>query len=206
MSDPKRKISASIPISLLDQLQKIGYFSPTEAVLTGFELLVNGANLETKDSLEEYKKQIEEYKNEIMEYQDKITEYKKEVAEYKVNLEECIQETGLIKTEKKSLTGQIEEYKKQKVEYCDAAEEYKKGLIEYKNNIEEYKKEVTEYAIRIDSLQTENKIFQEYNTTLKQELEDTKELHRNYMLQMQTLITQKQIEAPGAKKPWWRFW
>ena len=28
----------------------------------------------------------------------------------------------------------------------------------------------------------------------------------NYMLQMQTLINQKAIEAPGAKKPWWRFW
>jgi hypothetical protein len=23
---------------------------------------------------------------------------------------------------------------------------------------------------------------------------------------IQTLINQKQIEAPGAKKPWWRFW
>jgi predicted RNase H-like nuclease (RuvC/YqgF family) len=34
-------------------------------------------------------------------------------------------------------------------------------------------------------------------------LQDT---HNNYMAQMQTLIKQKAIEAPGAKKPWWRFW
>jgi hypothetical protein len=32
------------------------------------------------------------------------------------------------------------------------------------------------------------------------------EMHNNYMMQVQTLINQKQIVAPGAKKPWWRFW
>lgn len=49
--------------------------------------------------------------------------------------------------------------------------------------------------------------------TLQKELDkagqredDLKETHRNYMLQMQTLINQKAIEAPGAKKPWWQFW
>lgn len=28
----------------------------------------------------------------------------------------------------------------------------------------------------------------------------------NYMIQVQTLINQKAVEAPGAKKPWRRFW
>jgi Arc/MetJ-type ribon-helix-helix transcriptional regulator len=49
--------------------------------------------------------------------------------------------------------------------------------------------------------------------TLKAELEkaghreeDLKKVHNNYMLQMQTLINQKAIEAPGAKKPWYKFW
>jgi len=32
------------------------------------------------------------------------------------------------------------------------------------------------------------------------------EMHNNYMMQVQTLINQKQIVAPGTKKPWWRFW
>ena len=31
-------------------------------------------------------------------------------------------------------------------------------------------------------------------------------LYDNYIRQMQTLITQKAIEAPGAKKPWWKIW
>jgi hypothetical protein len=29
-----------------------------------------------------------------------------------------------------------------------------------------------------------------------------RQIHRNYMLQVQILINQKAIEAPGAKKPW----
>ena len=55
--------------------------------------------------------------------------------------------------------------------------------------------------------------IQEHNETLKIELEKAHQdkaaiqnLYDNYMRQMQTLITQKTIEAPGAKKPWWRFW
>jgi molecular chaperone GrpE (heat shock protein) len=48
--------------------------------------------------------------------------------------------------------------------------------------------------------------LEKHNETLKKELEISQETHRNYMMQMQTLINQKVIEAPGAKKPWWRFW
>jgi hypothetical protein len=55
--------------------------------------------------------------------------------------------------------------------------------------------------------------IQEHNETLKIELEKAHQdkeaiqnLYDNYMRQMQTLITQKAIEAPGANKPWWRFW
>jgi len=49
--------------------------------------------------------------------------------------------------------------------------------------------------------------------TLKTELEKAghdkeaiQNLYNNYMLQMQTLINQKALEAPGSKKPWWQFW
>jgi hypothetical protein len=41
---------------------------------------------------------------------------------------------------------------------------------------------------------------------INQDKEDLKSMHNNYMLQMQTLINQRAIEVPGAKKPWWRFW
>ncbi len=62
-------------------------------------------------------------------------------------------------------------------------------------------------------LQARSDELEKHNETLKVELEkasqdkeDLKTTHTNYMMQMQTLINQKAIEAPGAKKPWWQFW
>ena len=53
----------------------------------------------------------------------------------------------------------------------------------------------------------------EHIETLKGELEkahldkdNIRNLYDNYMRQMQTLIQQKAIEAPGEKKRWWKFW
>ena len=62
-------------------------------------------------------------------------------------------------------------------------------------------------------LKTENERLQEINEILLANIEELKKdkdaiqnLYNNYMLQMQTLINQKAIEAPGARRPWWRFW
>ncbi len=62
-------------------------------------------------------------------------------------------------------------------------------------------------------LKAENERLQEINEILRANIEELKKdkdtiqnLYNNYMLQMQTLINQKAIEAPRAKKPWWRFW
>jgi dynactin complex subunit len=55
--------------------------------------------------------------------------------------------------------------------------------------------------------------LQNHNSTLTKELDraslredDLKTMFNNHVMQVQTLINQKAIEAPGAKKPWWRFW
>lgn len=74
----------------------------------------------------------------------------------------------------------------------------------------------TENAVlraRLDELENHNDTLKIHNETLKAELEKAaqreasdKRTHDNYMAQMQTLIQQKAIEAPGAKKPWWRLW
>jgi TolA-binding protein len=41
---------------------------------------------------------------------------------------------------------------------------------------------------------------------LEKEIENLKQVHNNYMMQMQVLINQKVIEAPGTKKLWYKFW
>ena len=66
---------------------------------------------------------------------------------------------------------------------------------------------------RTSILNAEKERLQEINEILLANIEELKKdkdtiqnLYNNYMLQMQTLINQKSIEAPGAKKQWWRFW
>jgi dynactin complex subunit len=66
--------------------------------------------------------------------------------------------------------------------------------------------ETLEYKKEFESMHAENRLLTDHIATLKKELEDIKNMHTNYMMQVQTLINQKSIEAPGTKKPWWRFW
>ncbi len=66
----------------------------------------------------------------------------------------------------------------------------------------------------IKELRAQNGEQREHIETLKTELEkahqdkdDIKNLYDNYMRQMQTLIQQKAIKAPGDEsKKWWKFW
>jgi hypothetical protein len=90
--------------------------------------------------------------------------------------------------------------------------ESKNNQIDSKNNQIESSM-INELQARLEEKEKWIIELQNHNETLKTELEkagqdkdDLKETHKNYMLQMQTLINQKAIEAQGAKKPWWRFW
>lgn len=74
-------------------------------------------------------------------------------------------------------------------------------------------REPLEYSAKTRELRARVEELQHHNETLKKELDkagqdkdDIKKTFDNYMVQVQTLINQKAIEAPGAKKPWWQFW
>jgi len=71
--------------------------------------------------------------------------------------------------------------------------------IELKARLEEKDKQIDEKDRHIETLKAE------LEKAAQREASD-KRTHDNYMAQMQTLIQQKAIEAPGAKKPWWRLW
>jgi predicted RNase H-like nuclease (RuvC/YqgF family) len=81
-------------------------------------------------------------------------------------------------------------------------------LQEKHAEIEKLKAELSKASDPIEMAQLRARFeeLERHNETLKKELEINQETHRNYMMQVQTLINQKQIEAPGAKKQWWRFW
>ncbi len=72
--------------------------------------------------------------------------------------------------------------------------------------------ELRELRVQVREQREHIETLKVHNETLKAELgmanrdkDDLKETHTNYMIQMQTLINQKAIEAPGVKK-WWKFW
>jgi molecular chaperone GrpE (heat shock protein) len=73
------------------------------------------------------------------------------------------------------------------------------------NKDQGYSKNPIEYS-EIPELKARIEEKEQHIETLKKELENITQMHNNYMVQMQTLINQKAIEVPGAKKPWWRFW
>jgi chromosome segregation ATPase len=96
-------------------------------------------------------------------------------------------------------------------------------LEEHRERIEELKaeldkaergqKEHVEALGELRELRVQTREQREQIETLKSDLdraerdkEDLKTVYNNYFLQVQTLINQKAIEAPGAKKPWWQFW
>jgi predicted RNase H-like nuclease (RuvC/YqgF family) len=99
---------------------------------------------------------------------------------------------------------------------------HKEKLSELENQFEEMQREIEAYEEKLRTapsplefahLRTKSEELEKHNDTLIRELEtaerdkeDLKTTYNNYFLQIQTLINQKVIEAPGAKKPWWRFW
>ena len=74
------------------------------------------------------------------------------------------------------------------------------------NNTKEDEIEKAEMRVRLEETQAHNETLKKELEKAGQDKEAIQNLYNNYMLQMQTLINQKAIEAPGSKKPWWRFW
>ncbi len=82
-------------------------------------------------------------------------------------------------------------------------QELKNGLEDEKRRNQELQKEL---ELRIEEAQKQIKDLQKELEKAERREIYFEEMHNNYMMQVQTLINQKQIAAPGANKPWWRFW
>ncbi len=88
----------------------------------------------------------------------------------------------------------------------------KEGYTGQIKSLEEKLKAAPDIA-EFSRLQARAEDLHDHNETLKKELEkaerdkeDLKTTYNNSFLQVQTLINQKSIEAPGSKKSWWQFW
>ena len=64
---------------------------------------------------------------------------------------------------------------------------------------------ISELKIKVEEKEDLIIVLKEELEKAHQDKDNIQNLYDNYMRQMQTLIQQKAIEAPGQKK-WWHFW
>jgi FtsZ-binding cell division protein ZapB len=201
MPEDQRKINCWIPASLFDKIEPAGYESVTQAVIEGLERILEdpgriqeGSNKDTLGSSQDitgYLKDIETLTAENTQLKEDLSVYEKEILGYQQDIDGSKKDLERIQ------------------------EGYKQDITGYKENIKALQTENTKIKedllkapgpLEFAQLRARSEEMERYNETLKKELGISQETHRNYMLQVQTLINQKAIEAPGAKKPWWKIW
>lgn len=143
MNEEKKKINGWVPVSLWENVEKLGYDSPTRAICDGFEMLVNG-----------YKNPRSGYNPDILDTAD--------------------------------------------------TKGYNPDILDTKGYNPDTESQVLREVLR--EAQAHNESLKKELEKAAQDKEDLKQIHNNYMLQVQSLINQKAIVAPGAKKIWWKFW
>ena len=88
----------------------------------------------------------------------------------------------------------------------EGTEENNKERIENTGELRELRVQVREQREHVETLKIHNETLKAELEKAGQDKDDIKKTFDNYMVQVQTLINQKAIEAPGVKKQWWRFW
>jgi hypothetical protein len=83
-------------------------------------------------------------------------------------------------------------------------------VIALEARIEDFKEQlkVKDSQLEIINSKTEDRVIslEEQLRVKDSQLENKDGQLEKQAVHIQTLISQKAIEAPGAKKPWWRFW
>ena len=173
----KSSISAKIPTELYEEVQAA---IKAEKYTSNTECIIEGLNLLLRNPNQEdteSKTLLQEKEKEIQNMQNEVNRSKAEI--------QALQE----------------EVKRSKEEVNRSKEEYARQI----KSLEERLRTAPD-PLELAQLQARHEEIEKHNETLKQDKEAIQNLYNNYMLQMQTLINQKAIEAPGSKKPFWKFW
>ena len=73
-------------------------------------------------------------------------------------------------------------------------------IIELKNG------QLTGLQERIDSLERQLEIKDNQIDKLNGNIHELSDTMKAQAVHLQTVLSQKAVEAPGTKRPWWRFW
>lgn len=177
MQQIKKSVTARIPIKLYDKCNQ-QYNNMTDAVIAGLELLCNQNEIISKTNVIT----IGEFETRIEKKDVKINE----LQNYNVNL---IRELENLKTKE---PGNKEILQLHEVRIKDLQEQ-----IKIKDNLQEARIKDLLDQLTVKDQQLEKKDIQIENLT---------NTMQSQAINIHDMLNQKAIEAPGAKKPWWKFW
>jgi DNA repair exonuclease SbcCD ATPase subunit len=160
MTDEKKRINAFVPTGLYEQVMSKGYATITEAIIKGFErLLEDELDTKTRDSGKELNSGL------VTNLQARIE-----------SLEDQL------KVKDNSFHERIEDLK------------------------EQLKIKDSQQDSRINDLLEQLKVKDQQLEKKDTQLENLTNTMQSQAINIHDMLNQKTIEAPGAKKPWWRFW
>lgn len=160
MTDEKKRINAFVPTELYEQVMSKGYATITEAIIKGFERLLEDEQCtNTRDSVQELNSGL------VTNLQAKI---------------ESIEEQ--LKVKDSSFHERIEDLKEQ---------------LKAKNSQQDARINDLLDQLKVKDQQLEKKDIQIENLT---------NTMQSQAINIHDMLNQKSIEAPRAKKPWWKFW
>jgi chromosome segregation ATPase len=221
-SEEFRKVKTKVPFDLWNEVEALGFESANGAVINAFERLVSDQEL--NDFAKEQENRIQELKSELENEQRQILELQIKIKETETIFEDEQRFNQELKSKIQEFEKQLGNEQKQNQELHNRNKETEKRLEVEQRNTQELQSKLKEAdnkllndQMHIQEIQKELEIRMEEAKKqikdLQKELEKTErreiyfeEMHNNYMMQVQTLINQKQIIAPGVKKPWWRIW
>jgi len=221
-SDEWQKIKTKVPLDLWKKVELLGFDNPDKAVIKGLEKLCFDPELNIYGKEQEIR--INELKNSLENIQKNNQE---SLNKFEFRIEEARAQTENLQNEKQELEKQLEGEKKRNQEL-----QKELGILkrELELSVEETQKQIKNLENEkhnLEKRQEEQKYSKDFQRELELRMEEAQrqiqglqkdldkaerreiyfeEMHNNYMMQMQTLISQKQIVAPGTKKPWWRLW
>jgi chromosome segregation ATPase len=200
-SEEWQKVKTKIPLNLWKKVEILGFDSPDKAVINALEKLVSDPELNIYGKEQEIR--IQELKNGLEDEQRHNQELQSRIKETENSF-------GDAQRRNQELQGKTQEFEKR-------LEDEQRHSQELQSKIQEFEKRFEGEQRHNQELQRELELRKEEAQTqitdLRKELEKAErreiyfeEMHNNYMMQVQTLINQKQIVAPGAKKSWWKLW
>jgi chromosome segregation ATPase len=200
-SEEWQKIKTKIPLDLWKKVEVLDFDSPDKAVINALEKLVSDPELNIYGK--EQGIRIQELKNRLDDEQRDYQELQSKTQELEKRLENEQRHNQELQSKTQELEKRLEDEQRHNHELQSKTQELEKRLEDEQRHSQELQRKL---ELRMEESQNQIR-------DLRKELEKAErrevyfeEMHNNYMMQVQTLINQKQIVAPGTKKPWWRFW